>query len=120
MKPFFRMTALVLGLALAGGMSASAKQHKMKAATHKMKAAATMKCPACGMMMSMKKTAGAPVSMKMGKATYYCCKGGCAAKMAKMHKMHMKMGSKHHKMSSKHHKMSGKMGHMKMNKKSKA
>jgi hypothetical protein len=46
------------------------------------KAAATLKCPACGMPMPMKKTAMMSVPVKVGKKTYYCCAQCPAGKKA--------------------------------------
>lgn len=55
-----------------------------------MMSAKTMSCPACHMPMSTHKSAGAPVAVKIGKSTYYCC---TACKAGKMH-MKPAMGMK--------------------------
>ena len=80
------------------GAAVSVQAAPVKSA--KAKAPATMKCPACGMPMGMKKSAAAPVAMKMAKGTYYCCAGCAAGKkmsggaMGKMPKSPMKMPGK--------------------------
>ena len=80
-------------------MSVHAAPVKAPAKGAKPKAATTMKCPACGMPMGMKKSAAAPVAMKMAKGTYYCCADCAAAKKMsggsmKMQKSPMKMPGK--------------------------
>ena len=63
-------TAAVLALGIAGA-SFAADAGKAKPAAKK--AAKTMKCPACGMPLSTKKTKANPKAVKISGKTYYCC-----------------------------------------------
>jgi len=71
------------------GAFAISKTGKIKAAAPK--AAKTLTCPSCKMPMATTKSAAAPVPVKVGKTTYYCCascaSGMKAAAAAKKHKM---------------------------------
>ena len=68
-------TAVGLTLSLmTGGFAATAKPAATKAATKK--ATGAMKCPACGMTLSTKKTKANPKAVKIAGKTYYCCAAG--------------------------------------------
>lgn len=69
-----------LGALLVGGVANGAVT-KAPTAHH---APATLKCPACGMAMSTKKSAATPVPVysKKYKTTYYCCSGCTTGKSA--------------------------------------
>ncbi len=63
-----------------------------------MKAAATLKCPACGMPMPMKKSAAYPAPKVINGKTYYCC-AKCPIGKKIMAAMHTKKpGVKKHAM----------------------
>lgn len=53
------------------------------------KGATGLKCPDCGMMMPMKKTAMMNVPVKINGKTYYCC-NKCPMGKSAIAKMHMK------------------------------
>jgi hypothetical protein len=74
----------VFAMAFISGTAPAVNASAMKAKT---KVAKTMKCPYCGMMMTMHKSAGAPVAVKIKGATYYCCAACAGGKKASMHKM---------------------------------
>jgi len=82
------LVASTVSVAFAGPTPAPKMAAKPKMAA----AAKTMKCPACGMAMPMKKSAATPVAVPIKGKTYYCCadcKAGkeMAAKSAKPTKM---------------------------------
>ena len=89
MKYFaFAIAAGIMLTATHGALGIS-KTGKMKASAPK--AAKTLTCPSCKMPMATTKSAAAPVPVKVGKTTYYCC-AGCpsgmkAAAAVKKHKM---------------------------------
>ncbi|MDE2127572.1 MAG: hypothetical protein KGJ62_13375 [Armatimonadetes bacterium] len=76
------------------------KHHVMKHTMHHAKTM-SMKCPACGMTLSMHKSKMTPVAVKMHGKTMYCC-ARCHMKAMAGHKM----AAKHHalKHKSAHHK----------------
>jgi hypothetical protein len=62
------------GYALVAMTSAAIAAPKPMAKKAAAKASATtMKCPACGMPMPMKKNAMMTIPVKVGKKTFYCC-----------------------------------------------
>ena len=71
------------------------KHHVTKHAVHHAKAMA-MKCPACGMTLSMHKSKMTPIAVKMHGKTMYCC-ARCNMKSMAGHKK----GAMHHSMT--HH-----------------
>jgi hypothetical protein len=81
MKRSFVLFAAV-GYALAAFSTAAIAAPKAAKAKPSAKAGATIKCPACGMPMPMKKTAMMTVPVHVGKKTYYCCPMCPAGKQA--------------------------------------
>ncbi len=86
------MKRLIVGLAAAAfalsalstaAVAAPAAAKSKKMGSHKM--ASTMKCPACGMPMPMKKTAMMSVPVPIKGKVYYCCPQ-CPAGKAHMKK----------------------------------
>jgi hypothetical protein len=76
MKQIMKGAVALIALSM---LAAGASAQKPKTA------AKTMICPSCKMVMTMKKSKGAPVAIKTKKGTFYCC-AGCATGKAAMKK----------------------------------
>jgi len=77
------MNKVLSGLLVATSLLSFAALPTIATAATTAKAVKTLKCPSCGMLMSTKKTAGAPVAVKIKGVTYYCCKA-CASGQSAM------------------------------------
>jgi hypothetical protein len=87
MRTLFSLATMAgLTLGLVAGSFAAEKPAKPAAKAHAK--AAAKKCPACGMMLSTKKTKDMPQMVKIGKTTYYCCKACDMSKKDKPHEEH--------------------------------
>jgi hypothetical protein len=72
-RNFVLIAAAGYALTALTSVALAAPKGKMAMSSHKKVASATLKCPACGMPMPMKKSAMMTVPVKVGKKTYYCC-----------------------------------------------